>query len=381
MTKIKIIDSNHLIVHFFGALFYLEKKTYKKSNERERKMKKTKKLLSLLLSAALLVSMVACGSKDAADANDQQEVVEAGGEQSAHYPVEITSYNYEGDEITTVYEAAPEKVLAVYQGSIETLLKLGLADRIVAASGLDNEVSDDLKADFATLNYLDVFAPSKEDAVMMQPDMIFSWGSLFGEKNLGDVDYWIENGTNTYINSNTRRGGHDRTLENEYTDILNLGKIFDVEEKAEALVNEMKAEVQNVIDQTKDAEAKKTVMVLEPISGSITNYGAKSLGGNMVEALGAELSAPEASDVGKEDIINADPEVIFVVYMAYSGEDGEDVKQSQLKLIMEDPALASLQAVKNGNVYPIMLGDMYASGIRTMDGISTFARGIFPELY
>lgn len=340
-----------------------------------------KKLLSVLLSAMLLFSMTACGSEESQAVENQQESQEEAGDQSQHYPVEIVTYNYEGEEITTTYDAAPEKVLAVYQGSIETMLKLGLADHILAASGLDNEVSEDLKADFEKLNYLDVFAPSKEDVVMMQPDMILSWGSLFGDKNLGDVDYWIENGTNTYINSNTRRGGHDRTLENEYRDILNLGKIFDVEDKAEAIVNEMKAEIANVIDKTQDADTKKTVMIIEPISGKITNYGSKSLGGNMVEALGADLISPEVSEVGKEDLINTDPEVIFVVYMAYAGEDGEDVKESQMKLITEDPALASLQAVQAGNVYPIMLGDMYASGIRTMDGITSLARGIFPEIY
>lgn len=38
------------------------------------------------------------------------------------------------------------------------------------------------------------------------------------------------------------------------------------------------------------------------------------------------------------------------------------MKREQLSLIQDDPALQSLQAVKNGNVHLIMLGDMYASG-------------------
>ena len=60
--------------------------------------------------------------------------------------------------------------------------------------------------------------------MMLEPDMIFSWGSLFGEKKLGDVDQWISRGTNTYINTNTRAGGYDRTLEHEYTDIFKYRK-------------------------------------------------------------------------------------------------------------------------------------------------------------
>ena len=84
--------------------------------------------------------------------------------------------------------------------------------------------------------------------------------------------------------------------------------------------------------------------------------------------------------ISKEDLVAADPEVIFVVYMAYSGDDPESVKREQLSLIQDDPALQSLQAVKNGNVHLIMLGDMYASGPRTLDGLKTLAQGMYPEL-
>ena len=34
------------------------------------------------------------------------------------YPLTITTYDYDGNEIETTYEKAPEKVLDVYQGRI-----------------------------------------------------------------------------------------------------------------------------------------------------------------------------------------------------------------------------------------------------------------------
>lgn len=209
--------------------------------------------------------------------------------------------------------------------------------------------------------------------------MIFSWGSLFGEKKLGDVDQWISRGTNTYINTNTRAGGYDRTLEHEYTDILNIGNIFDVEEKAQALVDEMKQEIEDALTKTKGKEAQ-TVSVIEFLNDDISNYDASSLAGDMITQLGGELAAPDAKQVGKEDLVEQNPDVIFVVYMENSGDDGEDVKSTCVAKVMEDPAFASLDAVKNGRVYPIMLGDMYASGARTIDGIRNFAAGLYPEL-
>ncbi|MDK7733361.1 ABC transporter substrate-binding protein [Propionimicrobium lymphophilum] len=328
-----------------------------------------------LVSAALAASMMLVGCSGNATNEKPQASATAATAANGHYPVEVTTYNYAGDEVKTTYEKAPEKVLAVYQGSIETMIALGLEDHVVAAYGLDNEVKPEWKAGFEKINYKEEpFAPDKETVTVMQPDMILSWGSLFGEKNLGDVDGWHAKGTNTYINTNTRAGDHPRTLENEYTDILNIGKIFNVEDKAQKLVDEMKSEIEKTAA-AQSGEAK-SVMILEPIKGEITNYGTTSLAGDMVTKLGGKLANPDAKKVGKEDIVSANPEVIFVVYMAYAGDDPETVKKTQLELITEDPALANVEAVKNGNVHLIMLGDMYAAGPRTLDGIKTIAAGL-----
>ena len=338
-----------------------------------------KKIISLITLMLLILNLSGCSKANNENVVDKnQEVVSQNSNQ--HYPVTITTYDYEGNEIKTTYEKAPEKVLAVYQGSIETMLALGLEDHMVAAAGLDNEVDDSMKEAFEKVEYLTEFTPSKETVTMLQPDMILSWGSIFAEDRLGDVNTWIEKGTNTYINTNTRLNG-DRTLENEYNDILNLGKIFNVEEKAQALVNEMKAEIEKVEETVKSQEEKTSALVIE-FSGdsSIINYGESSLAGNMVQTLGAELASEDGKNLGKEDIISLNPDVIFVVYMPYSGDNPEEVKQTNLNYLLKDSAFKNLDAVKNNRVVPIMLGDMYASGVRTKDGIVNFSKGLYPEI-
>lgn len=337
-----------------------------------------KKNLTLFLALALCLGLTACGPKTpAADptptpAGATEEVTQKG-----YYPVTITTYDYEGNEIKTTYEKAPEKVLCVYQGTIETMIALGLEDHVIASYGLDNPVKPEWEAGLAQMHYNeDVFFPDKETVLMMEPDMIFSWGSIFSEKKLGDAMEWIANGTNTYISTNTRRGGHDRTLENEYTDLINIGKIFNVEDKARALVDEMKQETANALERTKGQDAPR-VAVIEFLDDQISNYGASSLGGDMITQLGATLAEPEASSIGKEDLLGLDPDVIFVVYMART----EGVEEEMRGKLMDDPAFADLSAVQNGRVYTIMLGDMYASTVRSIDGIRTFAAGLYPELY
>lgn len=322
-----------------------------------------------------------------AEAETSEETETAGDSEQAkrtEYPVTITTYDGDGSEIETTYEKAPKKVLAVYQGSIETLLALGLEDPIVAAAGLDNEVPDEMKAAFSELNYLDEFTPSLETATVLEPDMIFSWGSIFADDRLGAAADWIDKGVNTYINTNTRPAGdgdgYERTLEHEYTDILNMGIIFDVQDKAEAIVEEMKNTVSTVLEETASIEEKPTVMIVEFLGDTISNYGAKSLGGDMVTQLGGVLANPDASSIGQEDLIVANPDVIFVVYMPYSGDDPETVKNEKLNMLLENEAYQSLDAVQNGRVVPIMLSEMYASATRTQDGLENFAKGMYPDL-
>ena len=347
-------------------------------------MKRNHRIPALALALAVAASLAACSGGTPAEtgttAPQTSAPVQTGAaDTDGHYPVTITNYDYSGALVTYTYEKAPERVLCVYQGCIETMIALGLEDRVLASYGLDNEVKDEWKDGFAQMNYDEtVFAPDKETVTLLEPDMIFSWGSYFSDEKLGDVYEWNDKGVGTYINSNTARGG-SRTLENEYTDILNIGRIFDVEEKAQALVDEMQAQVAHTLAAAEGHDPVR-VAVVEPISGTITNYGADTLAGDMVTALGGELAKPEGSDMGKEDLVACDPDVIFVVYMAYSGDDPESVMAQQLSLIQDDPAFASLSAVQSGNIHLIMLGDMYASGPRTIDGLRTLAQGMYPDL-
>ena len=363
-----------------------------------------KKLAVLFLAAAMTVGTAACGgtdgnnsgdderksaesikednkaSGDAADAKTDQDdsSEDSDSDKKTEYPLTITTSGPDGKEYTTVYEKAPEKVVAVYQGSIETLLALGLEDHIVAAAGLDNEVPKDQKEAFSKVNYLDEFTPSKETVTMLEPDMIFSWVSYFGSDTLGDPQEWIDKSTNVYINTDTAEDKN--SLENEYNDILNMGKIFDVQDRAEDIVDDMKDTIEDAKEKASAAGEKPTVQVIESTKDSFTNYGADDLAGDMVTQLGGELANPDASSVGKEDLIAANPDVIFVVYMPYTGDDPETVKQENLDKVMKDATLASLDAVKNNRVVPIMLSEMYASATRTQDGIETIAKGLYPEI-
>lgn len=334
-------------------------------------MKKLKKLTTLLLSVMLIVGLVSCGTSKQLSSNENSNV-QSQENNDSHYPVTITTYNYLKEPVEITFDKAPERVAAIYQNSIETLLALGLEDKIVAAAGLDHDVKDEYKDAFSKVNYLEDFTPSKETIIMEKPDFILSWYSIFDDKRLGDIDYWNENGVNTYMSLNSGVVS-ERTIENEINDILNLGKIFNVEEKAQALVDEITSTVSEVSSKVSNEE-KQSAMVIEFYDDEIYTYGSKTLAGDMVTKLGAELLNPEGGNIGAEDLIKLNPDCIFVSYM---DRGNENVPVEEINKILENPAFASLSAVKNKRVYSIPLGDMYSSGIRTIDGINTFANGLY----
>ncbi len=337
-------------------------------------MIKLKKGIALLLSTLMILGLTACSSKNENNINGESNN-ETSLDSDSHYPVTITTYNYKNEPVDITFDKAPEKVVAVYQNSIETLLALGLEDKIEIAAGLDHEVKDEYKDAFSKVNYIEEFTPSKETVVMEQPDFILSWYSLFSDKNLGDVDYWHQNNINTYMALNSG-AAQDRTLENEKADILNLGKIFNVEDKANQIVNEIDTKTNEVENSVKDQE-KQTTLIIEYMDGQIYTYGAKTLGGDMVQKLGAELLNPNGGNISEEDLIKLNPDSIFVVYM---DRTDEDMSKEAINTVMNNKALSSLNAIKNERVNSIALGEMYCSGIRTIDGINTFANGLYPNL-
>ena len=67
---------------------------------------------------------------------------------------------------------------------------------------MDGEIREDLKDSFDKINYLES-RPSKEDVLALEPDFITGWSSLFAEGRLGEVDFWHERGTGTYMSLNS----------------------------------------------------------------------------------------------------------------------------------------------------------------------------------
>lgn len=334
-------------------------------------MKKLKNNIALLLSSVLVLGLTACGSDKVENTNE----VVASTNSNSYYPVTITTYNNKKEPVEVTFEKEPKNVVAIYQNSIETMLALGLEDNIKLAAGLDHAVKDEYKGAFEKINYSEQFAPDKETVIMERPDMILSWYSIFDDKKLGDIDYWKNNGVNTYMSLNS--GAVDtKTIENEKKDILNLGKIFNVQDRAKAITDEIDNAINGVAKKVQ-GQKKQTTLIMEYMDGKIFTYGDNTLAGDMVSKLGAELLNPKGGNISTEDLIKLNPDCIFVVYM---DRTDKNASKEAINNVLNNKAFANLKAVKDKRVNSIALGEMYCSGVRTIDGINTFKKGLYPNL-
>lgn len=297
----------------------------------------------------------------------------------AHYPVTIENYNTQGEPEQMTYTKPPERVVAVWQNSLETLLVLGVGDRIIAGNGVPDKkfFRKEYQEQYSKIPYTGLQLLDLETTMMLKPDLLVGWHSTFGPKVLRTTDFWHKRGVNTFIARSSIGDGKPRTLQNEYKDILDLGKIFDKNERAQQLVADMQHEMQFATSQTASFQKRPRALVIEFMGKEVRVYGEKSLAGNIVKELHGELLAEKQRAIGLEQVVELDPDVIFVVVTEFNYGREQDV----LDRVNKHKALKHLRCVQQGRVIALPLYSIYSSGVRTYDGIKIIATGMYPDLY
>ena len=159
----------------------------------------------------------------------------------AHYPVTIENFNTQGEPEQQTFTKPPERVVAVWQNSIETLLALGVGDRVIAGNGVPDKkfFLPQYQEQYSQIPYTGLQLLDVETTMMLKPDLLVGWHSTFSPKVIRPTEFWHKRGVNTFIARSSIITNKKRTLENEYKDILDLGRIFDKNERAQQLVADM----------------------------------------------------------------------------------------------------------------------------------------------
>ena len=157
---------------------------------------------------------------------------------------------------------------------------------------------------------------------------------------------------------------------------LNLGKIFRVEERAEALVAEMRAEEKAVREMMKDVEPV-SLFVYDSGEGTLYTIGGSSLENELVKIAGGKNIFEDVDkqhfSASIESVIEAEPEAIAVLDYLID----VNVKLDYLKGIEE---MSDVPAIKNNNIFIVPRFSILPS-VQNINAIKEFAKGLHPELF
>jgi iron complex transport system substrate-binding protein len=264
---------------------------------------------------------------------------------AAAFPVTVKSCNRE-----VTFDAAPKRAISNDVNLTEMMLVLGLRDQMIGYTGISGWKTLDpvMREGVAELPELAAKYPTKEVLVGAEPDFFFA-GWNYGMKVGGEVTPETLQPFGIKVYELTESCIHigpkaKASMEDMYGDILNLGKIFGVEAKAEALVAGWKAQLATA---SAAVDHSKSLRVFVYDSGQDKPFtaGEYAMPTAMIEAAGGvnimdDLNKSWA-EVAWEPVIERNPQVIVIVNY------GDVTAEQKIAFMKNNPAFAGIDAVKN----------------------------------
>ncbi|WP_436098190.1 ABC transporter substrate-binding protein [Bosea sp. LjRoot237] len=295
---------------------------------------------------------------------------------------------------SVTFAAPPKRVVAIGQTQAEILYALGLGDRVVGTAVWFSPVAKPYEAVNAKVKRLADNDPSFEAVLAQEPDLVtamFEW-HVGPNGIVGKRDQFAKVKVPTYVSptdcvgkDNSGAGDGVRTqmftMELVYRNIREFGQIFDVADRADKLVAELKAREEKAVQAVANVKAKDVPVVVwfssKDIKGDGFMAGKNGVPAYILSKLGARniISTNEEWPlVGWESIAAANPAVIVTVKMERRRFPADDIEK-KLDFLKTDPVASKLDAVKNSRVVIMDVGATRA-GLDTVDGIETLAKAI-----
>jgi iron complex transport system substrate-binding protein len=264
---------------------------------------------------------------------------------AAAFPVTVKSCDRE-----VTFDAPPARAISNDVNLTEMMLVLGLRDRMVGYTGISGWKTLDpgMREGVAELPELSARYPTREVLAGAEPDFFFA-GWNYGMTVGGEVtpETLEPLGIKTYelTESCIHIGPKARSsMDDMYVDILNLGRIFGVDAKAQELVAGWKARLAEV---TAGVDRSNPLRVFVYDSGEEAPFtaGAYAMPTAMIAAAGGVniMDDIEKSwgEVGWEPVIERNPEVIVIVNY------GDVTAEEKIAFMKGNPAFAGIDAVRN----------------------------------
>ena len=288
-----------------------------------------------------------------------------------------------GEPLT--FDTTPERIVVHDINMTEMAFALGLQDRMVGVTGITgwyktNETFDELRGDIPELaeRY-----PTVENLVAADPDMFFA-GWYYGMQPGGEVtpDTLAPFGIQTLVLSESCVHLHDdrpeASMELLFGDMLRLGQIMGVEDRAEELVEGWRAQLADLESLTEGVEAPRVFLLDGPADAPFTSGRFAIVDAMIAAAGGASVTHDMDTSWGRsswEAVAAANPE--FLVLLDYAeGQSAADT----FAYLQEHPVMQFTDAVQNERWVGLAYEEL-TPGPANIDAIEAMARAMHPDLF
>ena len=245
----------------------------------------------------------------------------------------------------------PERAISHDINLTEMMLSLGLRDRMVGYTGISgwNKLDEEMRQQVDKLPELSPKYPTKEVLVGANADFFFA-GWNYGMRVGGEVtpeslsvfDIKVYELTESCIHITEKSKA---TMEDFYNDLRNLGKIFQIENKASELIKSYKSELNEIKETIPNNVEPIRVFLYDSGEDQPFTAGRYAIPTAMIEEAGGKniMDDVESSwtTVGWETIVERNPELIIIVNY------GEVTAEQKINYLKQNPAFADIDAVKN----------------------------------
>ena len=340
-------------------------------------MKTPKKSLAALLAMTLTVGLTACSgetdSQSAQSASSQpaQSASSSHTQEESGFPFTLTTKDGQEGTFTHV----PETIISCNPNAGDELMALGLGDKIIATAYNNTQVNPQWREEYEAIPTVAESYISLETILSLEPDFVYGRSSSFSEKNNTTHDTLSGYGIMSLSSIEGYTVGAD--VDVVYQDFYDLGRIFQVEDRAEEIVSAMKEQIAAVEEAVAGAEPVKVfVYDMAQEGGAYTcgdNFTAKLIshagGVNIFEDMDTTWAT-----VSWEEVVERAPEVIVI------NDYGSTSLEEKIEELKENPALADVPAIRDGRITSVTLCESFASSM-TGDTIEKFARSFHPDCF
>ena len=298
----------------------------------------------------------------------------------ADYPVTVQSC---GQDLT--FQAAPTRAVAHDMNISEMMFALDLQPSMVGLTGITGwyKMTPEFKQAMGDLPELAPKSPSMENLLNVSPDFLFA-GWYYGMKPGGevtpeslaeyDVPVYVLSESCAHLNKELPKASMDLL----YQDIANLGKIFDREKEADALIAGYQKRIAMVTSKTASLTERARVFLFDSGEEKPFTSGKFAMPSAIIEAAGGTniMDDVEASwgRVSWESVVDRNPE--FIVLVGY--QDGS--WKNRWQFLKDNPATAEIDAVKNDRFLVLNYTEI-TPGPNNIPAVEKLARALNPALF